>query len=155
MHVYKTTNRKVITAGEVGFTAVPTVLEGKTENVAFDGYIGLPILRRFHLLVDLPHNRVLFDQPVDRTKAFDTNHTGLTLAPDPEGAKVLYVALGSPADIAALKAKDLVTTLAGLKIKAWESNEGLTNWIYAMPCRHVRIGLQSGVTVPLMFDKYF
>lgn len=155
MHVYKLADLKAIDVGGTEFTDIPAILEGKNKDVAADGNIGLPLLRRFRLLIDLPHSRVLFASPVDTKTPFDTNHSGLTLAPDPAGAKVLYVAPGSPGETAGLKADDIIVTIDGVSVKDWEIKADVSKWIYAAPGQQVRIGLLDGKERPLTFAKYF
>jgi len=155
MHVYKLATIKNLDVGGAHFADVPTVLWGEQKDEGADGNIGMPILRRFRLLVDLPHKRVLFAGPVDTDSPFEVNHTGLTLAPDPAGQKVLYVAPGSPAEAAGLKAGDLIVTIDGMKVDAWEARAGLPSWVDAAPGRQVRVGLPEGAERSLTFGKYF
>ena len=155
MHVYKLATIKSIDVAGSRFSGVPVVLWAKQKDVQADGNIGLPLLERFHLLVDLPHSRVLFAAPVDTVSAFNANHTGLTLAPDAAGARILYVAPGSPADGAGLKSGDVIVALDAMKIADWEARRGLQNWIYGEPGARLRVGLASGKVLPLTLAAYF
>jgi S1-C subfamily serine protease len=155
MHVYKLATIKSLDVAGTSFSDIPTVLWAKQKDVGADGNIGLPILRRFRLLVDLPHNRVLFAPPIDTATPFDANHPGWTRAPDPAGEKVLYAAPGSPAETAGLKADDLIITIDGMKVQGWQAQAGLSSWIYGAPGRRVHLGLLVGAARSLTFEKYF
>ena len=154
MSVAKLIDIKDLEVGGARFSQIPTILWSDQKAGPADGNIGLPILRRFHLMVDLPHGRVLFAPPVDATTPFDANHTGLTLAPGPAGEKVLYVAPDSPAQAAGLKAGDLIVTIDGMSIADWEARAG-ADWIYGAPGRNVRLGLAEGAARSLTFGVYF
>ena len=83
------------------FSGLPATLDhGAAQGAgqtSLDGNVGIAVLNRFHLIVDFPHERVLFAPPVDPAAPFANNRAGLALKPLQAGSEVLYVAPGSPA----------------------------------------------------------
>ena len=155
MSVQKVTMLRTIALGGATFNDLPARLEDRQSSLdaragLLDGNIGMGVLSRFHLVVDFPQHRVLFAPPIDGKTPFRVNHGGLTLQPGPQGAKVLYVAPGSPADIAGLKAGDIIVAVDG-------SNAAGRNgaWQDGPAGRTVRLRLADGQERIVTLASYF
>jgi membrane-associated protease RseP (regulator of RpoE activity) len=139
---------------------LPVALEGRQSVAArsgrVDGNVGMPILSRFHLIVDFPDGRVLFAPPVDVDTAFDVNHTGLTLQPGDHGVKVLYVAPNSPAAAAGLKVNDVIVSVDGVSTSARPTDGRRKNaWLNDAPGKILSLRLSDGESKTLILGRYF
>ena len=148
--------RKVEIGGKV-FRGVPSPLKGvRTEQErsgTLDGNLGMPLLSRFRLVVDFPHQEVLFGTPVDTRTPFESNTTGLALQRTSEGAKVLHVATASPAEKAGLKVGDVITRL-------WDPRTGKTlplfdGWSRGPAGSEYHLTLQNGQSVVLQSAEFY
>lgn len=159
-NVSRLTTIRSLNIGGTTLADVPTTLDDTSSSMArsgrLDGNLGLPVYSRFRLLVDEPHGRVWFAPPVDATRPFAVNHSGLTLQSSPSGAKVLYVAPGSPGEIAGLKTDDMIVTVDGSpEQRAPQNNRLIHEWIYGAPGTTLKIGLASGQMKALALASYF
>ena len=117
-----------LTLAGFSFKDLPATLDHSAAQEArdapLDGNIGIRVLGRFHLIVDYPHGRVLFAPPVDRTTPFAINRAGLSLQPTQMGAKVLYVAPGSPAAAVGFSVGDVISDVrhAGRRSRRRDKN---------------------------------
>lgn len=141
----------------VDFRAVPTQLAGRESATSkageLDGNLGMPVLSRFHLLVDFPHDRVFFAPPVDTSQPFRTNRSGLTLEPTDTGAKISYVAPGSPGDVAKLASGDIIVSIDGIP---WAQNKSRTlTWQYGLSGEEHLLTMASGKLVRLRLEQLF
>lgn len=118
----KLTTVRTVTFGGTTFTEVPAVLfednGDSSESNRTLGNIGLPILSRFRLFVDYPNDRLWL---IPNAKAvpgpFTRDLAGLRAEPHPDGAKVTFIAPGSPAAAAGLAKGDIITELDGTPLK--------------------------------------
>jgi predicted aspartyl protease len=82
----------------------------------FAGVIGGDLLRRYRVILDYPHSRiVLVPTPASR-HSFEYDKSGLFLLADPpaySSVRVLRVIQGSPADVAGIREGDLITSVSG------------------------------------------
>ncbi|WP_415643969.1 aspartyl protease family protein [Sphingomonas antarctica] len=116
-----------------------------------DGNLGLPLLSRFHLIVDLPHQRVWLVGAGDTTTPFRKDRSGLALLPGGGGAQVLHVGTGSPAQKLGLKVGDSIVTIDD----ASAGSPGIGDWRSAPPGTAYRLGLADGRKVTLVLADYF
>ena len=156
--VVKLTMITALSVGGTSFGGVPTTLEDTRSAMAksgrLDGNLGLPVYSRFRLIVDEPHNRVLFAPPVDTAAPFEVSHAGLSLQSGPSGSEVLYVAPGSPGEAAGLKIHDMIVTVDGVAVgRAYRG--GRPYWVYGRPGTKLKIGLASGHSTVLTLGTYF
>ncbi|RYF20911.1 MAG: PDZ domain-containing protein [Oxalobacteraceae bacterium] len=111
----------------------------------------MAVLSRFHLTIDFPHKRVLFEQPVDEITPFTINHAGLTTRSEERGWLILHVAAKSPAALSGLAAGDVIVMLNGAPLdearrKDWQNGPVGTK---------VSVRLSDGHEVTLTLASYF
>ena len=113
MHSEGMTRLRDVRLGGATFTDISSPLKGvRTEyerSGKLDGNLGMPLLSRFHLVIDFPNEQVLFGGSADTATPFEANTTGLTLKLAEGSAEILHVATGSPAEEAGLKVGDVIT----------------------------------------------
>lgn len=105
-----------LTFGGVTFQGVPAVLFGDeakdADGTVSLGNIGMPILSRFALVTDFPHDRIWLKPLPGADKPFFKDRVGMGFDASGTG-KLMYVAPGSPADKAGLKTGDTVIAVDG------------------------------------------
>ncbi len=117
------TVRSMTFAG-VTFADVPTVFTPEGPSAVDTshtlGNVGLPILARFHLITDYPHDRLwLTPYPDQIGRPFPKDRLGLAMQPDGAGYVVEFVAPGSPAEGAGFKAGEKVRLVERKPRDAW------------------------------------
>ncbi len=155
MSVQKVTMLRTVALGGATFRDLPSRLENRQSSLAarsgdLDGNIGIGVLSRFHLVVDFPHHRVLFEPPVDVDTPFHVNHGGLTLQPGSTGAEVLYVSPESPAAIAGIVVGDVIVAVNGRSAAARDGR-----WQNGPIGRTVRLRLANGQEKTVTLARYF
>lgn len=118
-----TTIRRVRFAG-VTFTDVPASIPptgaSAVDTALAQGNIGMPILSRFHLITDFPHQRVWVVPYADTATApFSKDRLGVSLNKDGKAFVVEYVSPGGPAEAAGLKAGDRIALIDRKSPEAW------------------------------------
>ena len=79
--------------------------------------VGLPILRRFAMTLDLGNSRLwLTPDAAAIGRPFERNRLGAALEPQEEGLKILHVALNSPAAAAGLAVGDVIVEVDGRRV---------------------------------------
>jgi Aspartyl protease/PDZ domain len=108
----------------VDFTDVPTrfdpdILSGANSNLVL-GNIGLPMLARFHLVIDFSHDQ-LFAAPYPNANGapFAKDRLGLYLVRKDADVIVVFVSPGSPAEAAGFKAGDRIIQIDQQVAGAW------------------------------------
>ena len=157
MSVQKVAIIRTIDLGGAKFANVPTRLENEqfsrdARSGLLDGNVGMGVLDRFHLIVDFPHRRVLFAPPIDISTPFRLNHGGLTTQPGPTGAKVLYVAPGSPAAIAGVTVGDVIVAIDG---RAEASGQTDDAWQDGPVGQTIQLRLGDDEVKTLTLAKYY
>ncbi|MFC3460819.1 hypothetical protein [Massilia haematophila] len=157
MHSEGLTRLREVRIGGKAFGGVPSPLKGvRTEHEragTLDGNVGMPLLGRFHLIVNFPHQEVLFGTPVDTTTPFESNTTGLALQRTEGDAKVLHVATASPAEKLGLKPGDVITHLKDARTgKTLPLFDG---WNRGPAGRAFHLTLQDGRTAVLQSAAFY
>jgi len=115
--------RRISLAG-VEFHDVPTnftpdVASANNSNLLF-GTVGLPILARFHLVVDYTHDR-LFATPNPATinASFAKDRLGATLVKQDGIVMVRFISPGGPAETAGLRTGERILSINGKAAAEW------------------------------------
>jgi C-terminal processing protease CtpA/Prc len=84
------------------------------------GGVGLPLLAKFRLIIDYPHNR-LYAAPAEASArtSIEKDRIGLVLGKRGDLFAVAFVSPNSPAEAAGFKKGDLIATIDGKHINAW------------------------------------
>ncbi len=117
------TIRRLTFAG-ADFSDVPTVFPGTSNaglnsNVAV-GNVGLPIIDRFHVIIDFSHDRAWLTPDPDRIKApFAKDRLGLLLVKSNRDMSIEFVSPGSPAEAVGFKTGEHVVLIDRKPRAAW------------------------------------
>lgn len=150
---------KSLTLAGVTLRDIPAVF-GDEDNSAFNvghtaGNIGMPILGRFELTTDYARNRILLKPRPDALAApFPKDRAG-ALTRFADGAfTIAFVAPGSPAEAAGLKAGQVITAANG-KPAADLGVTGFTALRMAAAGQPLALTLKDGETVTLTLKDYY
>ncbi|SFO48115.1 PDZ domain-containing protein [Sphingomonas sp. OK281] len=146
----------LVTIGKSDFHEIPAQLwdvdsQVGTQDPSSDGNIGIGILRRFHLIVDFPHHRVLLAPPIDHGTPFTIDHSGLRLKSSPAGKVVVYVAAASPAAKAGLIPGDVIASVNGVRQTLTTNDE----WRFGPIPGRIKLHLLSGRDIVMELARYF
>ena len=125
-HAETTTTVRRLTFAGVEFKDVPAVFtpasnSGVNSNLTL-GNVGLPIIDRFHVIVDFSHDRAWLTPDPERIgAAFVKDRLGLSIVPKDTDMAVEFVSPGSPAEAVGFKAGDHITRIDRKPQAAWPS----------------------------------
>jgi hypothetical protein len=104
--------------GDTLLYAVPIEVPQKWEQQAF-AFVGLPVFRRFRLIIDYGHDRLTIVPDRDTvSEAFRKDRSGIGAIPSDNHLTITHIAAGSPAEAAGLRVGDEITAINGRKIDA-------------------------------------
>ncbi|WP_374473922.1 aspartyl protease family protein [Arenimonas sp.] len=115
------------------------------------GNLGLPVFRRFHLVVDYPRDRLLLRPAEDAARPFMHDRSGLYVLREDGALKVAYVVPESAAAQAGWQAGDLIETVNGTPVRAL-ADPGA--WRLGQAGTTVRLGMRDGSTRALVLADY-
>lgn len=102
--------------GGVAFKQLPVPMTSERVMHAsaqgLDGNLGMPVVSRFHVIIDFPQQQVLFGAPFDLDVPFKSNLVGVSMSVNDGRGRVSFVAQGSPAEQAGLRVGDVVTAIS-------------------------------------------
>jgi len=112
------TLRRAEFAGFITFSSMPAAFiptnQTGTKSNMIAGDLGLPVLSRFRLIIDYPHDRLYAVPYGDPAKApFAKDRLGLSLDKEDTVFAVEFVAPNSPAQIAGFKVGDKIAMIDG------------------------------------------
>jgi predicted aspartyl protease len=88
-------------------------------NQSADAFVGLPILRRFRLVIDFSHDRLTIVPDADAVNdAFRKDRSGIGAMPSNGRLTIIHIAEHSPAEAAGLRVGDEITSINGQQIDA-------------------------------------
>ncbi len=114
--------------GGVEFPGVPAgflPVEASTPGArSTPAVLGLPVLARFHLWIDFPHDALHLRPDAARLRSsFARDRLGLTLEAEPGVLRVIHVAAGSPAAAAGFRVGELLAAIDGRAAASWTPPE--------------------------------
>ncbi len=157
MHSEGMTRLRDVRLAGATFSGVPSPLKGvRTDNERsgeLDGNVGMPLFSRFRLVIDFPHQRVLFGSPADTATPFESNTSGLALEAADGGATIRHVAVASPAAGAGLKVGDVIARVQDAR--TGEVIPVTSRWTRGPAGRELQLTLSDGRNVVLRSAEYF
>lgn len=118
---------KRLSFATVDFTDVPTVFPSPS-NVGLNnnltvGNVGLPIIDRFHIIVDFSHDRAwLTPEPGRIAAPFVRDRLGMSIVPHDTDMAVEFVSPGGPAEAMGFKIGDRITQIDRKPQAAWPTD---------------------------------
>lgn len=132
-----------------------TTSQAGTVSPKIAGDLGLPVLSRFRLIIDYPHNCVGAVPYGDVTqKALPKDRLGLFVSKGDSGFVVNYVAPGSPAEIAGFAKADIITSINAQPAESF-SEAAFDTLRYGQRHRGIVFTLSNGVSHQLLLSDYF
>jgi hypothetical protein len=114
--------------------------------------VGLGIMNRYSVLLDLPANR-LWLKPAKNPPARLFDRSGLALAPEATALRVLYVSQGSPALENGWKTGDRICAVNGRPIVG--TDPSVTMWAKGPPGTAVELSMCDGEVRRLTLKDYY
>jgi hypothetical protein len=106
---------------------VPIMQSSPDSELNIDNYeatIGSFALRRFEIIIDGPNNNLYMKPNNVRTTQYAYNRLGAVFVPDDMSSENLYahVVEGSPAYMAGLRNRDILTSIDDLDVTKWKTD---------------------------------
>jgi hypothetical protein len=133
---------------------IPTSIAGTT-SIMISGDIGLPVLSRFRLVIDYPHDRLYATPYADAAQApLPKDRLGLVLKKDDATFTVQFVAPNSPSQAAGFKVGDKITKIDGKQPTAW-TEASIVDLKYGVNGSSLGFTMQDGNVRHVKLADYF
>jgi len=133
--------------------SVPALVMTLPDNASAN--VGLPVLRRFAMTLDLGKSRLwLTPDAAAIDRPFERNRLGAALEPQEEGLKIVHVALNSPAAAAGLAVGDIIVEVDGRRVTR-ETRSELSQFGKGAAGESHRILTQAGRSILLKLRDYY
>jgi predicted aspartyl protease len=153
-----TTLRSVTFAGYV-LRDVPVMIpqeeKGAFHTKRFAGNVGAGVFSRFRTIFDYPHDRLIVEPgPGWDTEPFRKDRSGIQADLVDDGLDIAFVAPGSPALAAGLKAGDRIVAVNGEPVTGayWES---AYRWQFGAEGERAELDLAGGRRITLVLKTYY
>jgi predicted metalloprotease with PDZ domain len=143
----------------VTFHDVPT--EFTAPNVEIDsdreaGNVGMPLLKRFRMMIDFQNNRMFVIPIAERiARPFERDRSGVRAVLDGDRLVVRHISVGSPADAAGWKNGDTIVAIDGHPIDSGFASSQLSLWGWRAAGTTVTLTMADGSTRKLTLADYF
>jgi predicted aspartyl protease len=143
----------VLSVAGTDLRSVPALVMTLPDNASAN--VGLPVLRRFGMVLDLGKSRLwLTPDAAAIGRPFERNRLGAALEPQEEGLKIMHVALNSPAAAAGLAIGDVIVEVDGRRVTRDNRSELSQIGAGAAGESH-RILTKAGRSVVLQLRDYY
>jgi membrane-associated protease RseP (regulator of RpoE activity) len=133
--------------------SVPALVMSLPDNASAN--VGLPILRRFAMTLDLGKSRLwLTPDAAAIDRPFERNRLGAALEPQEEGLKIVHLALNSPAAAAGLAVGDVIVEVDGRRVTR-ETRSELSKFGTGAAGESHRILTKAGRSIVLQLRDYY
>lgn len=133
---------------------IPTSIAGTTSTM-ISGDIGLPVLTRFRLVIDYPHDRLYAVPYADAAQVpLPKDRLGLVLKKDDATFTVQFVAPDSPSQVAGFKVGDKITKIDGKQSTAW-TEASIVDLKYGVDGSSLAFTMQDGNVRHVKLADYF
>lgn len=150
---------KTIRFAGITFRDVPaefSALNVETDSDREAGNVGMPLLRRFRMMIDFPNNRMFVIPLADKIdEPFPRDRSGLRAVQDGNRLVVRHVSEGSPAAAAGWREGDSITAIDGQPIGPEFPSSQLSLWAWQPPGTRVTLTLADGSRRTLRLADYF
>lgn len=150
---------KAIRFAGVTFRDVPAEFDSpnvETDSDREAGNVGMPLLRRFRMMIDFPNNRMFVIPLRDRIdEPFPRERAGLRVVQDGNRLVVRHVSVGSPAEAAGWKEGDSIVAIDGQKIGPDFPSSQLSLWAMRPAGTTVTLTMADGAVRKLILADYF
>ena len=120
------------------------------------GNIGMPILKRFRMMIDFQNSRMYVIPIAERvSQPFDRDRSGLRAVQDGDKLVIRHVSKGSPAETAGWKDGDVITAIDGQAIGPQFASSQLSLWAWRPVGTVVTLTMADGSTRKLALADYF
>jgi len=120
------------------------------------GNIGMPILKRFRMMIDFQNSRMYVIPIAERiAQPFDRDRSGLRAVQDGDKLVIRHVSKGSPAEAAGWKDGDVITAIDGQAIGSQFASSQLSLWSWRPEGTVVTLTMADGSTRKLALADYF
>jgi predicted aspartyl protease len=143
----------VLSVAGTDLRSVPALVMTLPDNASAN--VGLPVLRRFGMVLDLGKSRLwLTPDAAAIERPFERNRLGAALDPQEEGLKILHVALNSPAAAAGLAVGDVIVEVDGRRVTRDNRSE-LSRFGDGAAGESHRILTKAGRSIVLQLRDYY
>jgi hypothetical protein len=143
-----------VTFSDMPAAFIPASVAGTASDV-IAGDLGLPVLTRFRLIIDYPHDRLYAIPYADAARApLAKDRLGLTLEKDESGFAVQFVAPNSPAQAAGFKAGEKIAKISGKPGAAFSQTQA-ADLRYGASGTSIVFTMQGGNVRRVRLQDYF
>lgn len=150
---------KAIRFAGVTFREVPAEFDSpnvETDSDREAGNVGMPLLRRFRMMIDFPNNQMFVIPLRDRIdEPFPRERAGVRVVQDGNRLVVRHVSVGSPAEAAGWKEGDSIVAIDGQKIGPDFPSSQLSLWAMRPAGTTVTLTMADGAVRKLILADYF
>lgn len=135
---------------------VPVAITDRQPEGASPAVIGMPVWRRFRLVVDFAGERLWFKPGAGALREpFNRDRSGLAVRFDGAVLTVIHVARASPAEAGGWAVGDEIVAVDGQRIDAGWPGSRQAGWARGKPGRQVRLTLADGRQRDLVLADYY
>jgi hypothetical protein len=150
---------KTVRFAGIVFHDVPTEFTAPNVEINSDreaGNVGMPLLKRFRMMIDFRNNRMFVIPIPDQIDLpFQRDRAGLRAVQDDNRLVVKYVSVGSPAQAAGWKQGDTIVAIDGHSIGADFASSQLSQWSLRPSGTVTTFTMADGSTRKLTLADYF
>jgi hypothetical protein len=158
-HINRVATLRTIRFAGITFHDVPaefTAPNIETNSDREAGKIGMPLLKRFRMLIDMQNSRLFLIPIASRLDApFDRDRSGIRAVHEGKKLIVRHVSTGSPAEAAGWKEGDTIVAIDGQPIGPGFDSSQLSLWARAPEGTVVTLTMADGSTRKLTLADYF
>ena len=128
----------------------------ETDSEREAGNVGMPLLRRFRMLIDFQNSRMFVIPLADKlAEPFEKDRAGLRAVQDGDKLVVRHVSAGSPAEAAGWKEGDVIVAIDGKRIGPEFASSQLSLWARRPAGSTVSLTMADGSVRKLTLADYF
>ena len=152
LHVYPVTVVDTLAVGRGALSQVPAIIEDHAQRPGL-ALVGLPVLSRFKLTLDMGAHRIWLDGPLTQ-EPFQRDRLGLALLEKGDGLTIVHVAANSPAEKAGFVVGQVIAKVDD-KIVTRETASGFLRVGRSPVGRQVVIETRDGLRRALTAEDYY